>query len=173
MNELQTSNGTLEPMLAAHADEMFDVLSDPAIYEFENEPPESREWLANRYRQLEGRMSPDGQEYWLNWAIRMLSGELAGYVQATVLKSGISYIAYEINSNFWRQGIGSNAVSTMMEELCSTYAVHTHVAVLKAANFRSMALLKSLGFHRLDAEDAAQFEPESDECVMMQKLQSA
>lgn len=172
MNDLQTAICTLEPLLTAHADEMFDVLSDPAIYEFENESPESKERLADHYRQLEGRASPDGQEYWLNWIIRLLSGELAGYVQATVLKSGISYIAYELNSKFWRQGIGGNAVSAMMTELSSTYAVHNCVAVLKTANFRSMALLSSLGFHMLERSEAEQFEPESDESVMMHILET-
>jgi RimJ/RimL family protein N-acetyltransferase len=119
---------------------------------------------------LESRTSPDEQEFWLNWVIRLLSGELAGYVQATVLKSGISYVAYELNSKFWRQGIGSNAVSAMMTELCSTYAVHTYVAVLKRANFRSMALLTGLGFHLVEKNEADQFNPESDECVMIKIL---
>ncbi|WP_255420698.1 hypothetical protein [Paucibacter sp. KBW04] len=31
----------LEPQTAAHAQEMFSVLSDPRIYEFENSPPSS------------------------------------------------------------------------------------------------------------------------------------
>ena len=35
----------LEPLVPAHATEMFGVLSDPAIYEFENSPPESEVWL--------------------------------------------------------------------------------------------------------------------------------
>ena len=173
MNTLRTPICTLVPMLAAHADEMFDVLSDPAIYEFENESPRSKERLADHYRRLEGRASPDGQQYWLNWVIRLSPGELAGYVQATVLKSGISYIAYELNSNFWRQGIGSNAVSAMITELNSTYAVHTCVAVLKTANFRSMALLTSLGFDLVEKTEAEQFEPESDETVMIKILSQA
>ena len=32
---------TLEPQTVAHAEEMFRLLSDPAIYEYENEPPPS------------------------------------------------------------------------------------------------------------------------------------
>ena len=172
MNVLHTSICTLEPMLAVHAHEMFDVLSDPAIYEFENGPPESKEWLADHYRRLESRTSPDGQEYWLNWVMRLSSGELAEYVQATVLKSGISYVAYEMNSNFWRQGIGSNAVSAVMGELGSTY-VRTYVAVLKATNFRSMALLRSLGFQLAAKQEAKRFEPESDESVMIREYRAS
>src|SRR5262245_33981325 len=108
---------------------MFRVLGDPAIYEFENEPPISEEWLARRYELLESRGSPDGTEKWLNWVVRLPTGELGGYVQATVLASGTSYVAYELNSRYWRQGTGSSAVTAMLEELSSTYAVHTFVAI--------------------------------------------
>jgi ribosomal-protein-alanine N-acetyltransferase len=38
MRVIQTGNLTLEPQTTAHAEEMFAVLSDPAIYEYENEP---------------------------------------------------------------------------------------------------------------------------------------
>jgi ribosomal-protein-alanine N-acetyltransferase len=81
--------------VVAHAGEMFAVLSDAAIYEFENEPPPSEDWLAQRYALLESRGSADGNEKWLNWVVRLPSGELAGYVQGTVLQSGSSYVAYE------------------------------------------------------------------------------
>jgi hypothetical protein len=74
----------LEPQVEAHAAEMFAVLSDPAIYEFENESPPSEARLAGRFRRLESRRSPDGRERWLNWVVRLPSGELAGYVQAMV-----------------------------------------------------------------------------------------
>ena len=39
----------LEPLTEGHAPEMFAVLSDPAIYEFENRPPASLEALASRF----------------------------------------------------------------------------------------------------------------------------
>jgi hypothetical protein len=39
MQAIATAGLTLEPQVAAHADEMFGVLSDPAIYEHENAPP--------------------------------------------------------------------------------------------------------------------------------------
>ena len=41
MRRIELTRLTLEPLTAAHAEEMFAVLSDPAIYEFENKPPAS------------------------------------------------------------------------------------------------------------------------------------
>jgi hypothetical protein len=45
MRVIETGSLTLEPQTAAHAEEMFAVLSDPAIYEYENQPPPSLEWI--------------------------------------------------------------------------------------------------------------------------------
>jgi RimJ/RimL family protein N-acetyltransferase len=146
---------------------MFGVLSDPAIYEFENAPPASEQWLQSRYQKLERRSSPDGSEQWLNWVIRLPDGALAGYVQASVKPCGSAGIAYELNSRYWRQGIGSCAVSAMLAELHSTYAVNRYVAVLKAANFRSMGLLNSLGFARANAQQEAEIGCEPDEIIMV------
>ena len=167
MRTLHTTVCTLEPQVVAHAAEMFAVLSDPAIYEFENAPPISEEWLAERFARLEARESRDGTQAWLNWVVRLPSGELAGYVQATVMQNHISYVAYELASRFWRRGIGSSAFSAMQQELVSEYGVLTLVAVLKECNFRSSALLSQLGFTRGSSEQAIMFGTEDDEIVMV------
>lgn len=146
---------------------MFRVLSDPAIYEFENEPPSSEAWLAERYARLERRVSPDGSQAWLNWVVRLPGGELSGYVQATVLGSGAALVAYELASRHWRQGIGGSAVSAMLDELHSNHGVRLFVAVLKSANFRSLGLLRSLGFRVASSQEAAEFAPLPDESVMV------
>ena len=156
-------------MVAAHAHEMFCVLSDPAIYQFENEPPPSEEWLIQRYARLENRMSANGTQIWLNWVIRLPGGELAGYVQATVLKSGAALVAYELASRYWRRGIGRSALSAVLEELRENYPTALFAAVLKSANFRSEGLLVSLGFEPATEEQAANFGAEPDEKVMIKR----
>ncbi|MEN9780729.1 MAG: hypothetical protein RL014_1877 [Pseudomonadota bacterium] len=157
----------LEPQVASHAHDMFVVLSDLAIYEFENEPPPNEEWLRSRFQRLESRCSSDGKEKWLNWVIRLPNGSLAGYVQATVLEDHSAYVAYELNSKHWRQGIGSSAVSAMLQELQTQYGVTNFIAVLKSSNFRSMALLKKLGFFAASPEQQVLLRDEPDELVML------
>ncbi|MFO1304939.1 MAG: GNAT family N-acetyltransferase [Burkholderiales bacterium] len=157
----------LEPLTAAHARAMFTVLSDPAIYEFENAPPASEDALARRYAYLEGRRSPDGAEQWLNWVVRLADGRLAGYVQATVLSNGAAFVAYELGSRHWRQGIATRAVSAMLDELASQYGVRLFVAVLKSANYRSLGLLRKLAFAPADATQRARFQAGEDEVVML------
>lgn len=172
MRTILAARCSLEPQVVAHAGEMFSVLSDPAIYEFENSPPVSEAWLSERFRKLESRTSQDGTEHWLNWVVRLPNSGLIGYTQATVQQSGVAYVAYEIASRFWRQGLGSCAVNAMLHELASGYDVHTFLAVLKARNFRSVALLKHLGFSEATAAQAEMACAEPDELVM-QKPRSA
>jgi ribosomal-protein-alanine N-acetyltransferase len=159
--------------VVAHAHEMFGVLSDVAIYEFENEPPPSEAWLVERYAALERRAPKDGSQTWLNWVVRLPTGELAGYVQATVLRSGAALVAYELASRFWRRGIGSNAVSAMLQEIRSIYSVHLFAAVLKGTNYRSLALLHSLGFQLAASAQVVEFGAEPDEVVMVKSAAAA
>jgi RimJ/RimL family protein N-acetyltransferase len=146
LRTLHTPRCTLEPLLPAHAEAMFQVLADPAIYAFENAPPVSVDALHSRFQRLAAGQSPDGSQRWLNWVLRLPTGGLAGHVQATVLAGGHAWVAYELASQHWRQGIGSAAVRAMLQELASTHGVHTAVAVLKAQNHRSAGLLQHLGF---------------------------
>ncbi len=146
MRSIRADGLTLEPQVAAHADAMFVVLSDPAIYQYENQPPKSVEWLRERFARLASRCSADGRERWLNWVIRLPTSELAGYVQATVRVNGQAAIAYELASAYWGRGLARTAVQAMIAELFEHYHVHTITAVLKRENRRSQRLLERLNF---------------------------
>jgi len=145
MRELRTARLVLEPQVEAHAEAMFDVLSDPAIYEHENEPPRSAAWLRERFRKLESRTSADGSEQWLNWIVRF-DREPIGYVQATVHGDGRADIAYVFASRHWARGFAREAVEGLLQELRERYDVRRAVAVFKTANHRSRRLLEHLRF---------------------------
>ncbi len=161
---------TLEPQGALHALEMFQVLADPAIYEHENEPPPSLEWLQERFRKLESRSSPDGQQQWLNWVIRLPWCELAGYVQATVDANGRAAIAYVLSSPHWGRGIASTAVSAMIDQLREQHGVQTLSAVLKRTNVRSLRLLERLDFVPADPHVYTALGVGPDELLMVREV---
>ena len=158
---------TLEAQCAAHAADMFAVLSDPAIYEYENEPPASLEWLRDRFARLESRRSADGRQQWLNWVIRLPSSQLAGYVQATVHGDGRAAIAYVLGSQYWGRGLAREAVEAMIAELVRSCQVRTLSAVLKRDNVRSLRLLERLGFEPATPELCAALAVERDERLMV------
>jgi RimJ/RimL family protein N-acetyltransferase len=166
VNELMVNGLVLEPQRADHAAEMYALLCDPALYEYENEPPPSVAWLRNRYRELESRRSPDGAEQWLNWIVRLPEGRAAGYVQASVRPDGHCHIAYVLGSEFWGQGLARRAVEAMIDELACTYGVHTLWAVFKEENHRSRRLLERLAFGPATAEARGQHELEPGEDIM-------
>lgn len=169
MKAIVTERLTLEPQVAAHAEEMFRVLADPAIYEHENEPPSSVEWLRERYRKLESRRSPDGREWWLNWVLRLSSAEPIGYVQATVRADGRALVAYELGSRHWGRGLAQEAVRAMIEELARGYGVRRLGAVLKASNGRSRRLLERLGFAPASPGLREELQVEPDELLMVRE----
>ena len=169
MHVIETGSLTLEPQTAAHAEEMFAVLSDPAIYEYENEPPPSVEWLRVRFTQLESRRSADGQEQWLNWVIRLPTSELIGYVQATVDADGRAAIAYELSSAYWGRGLARQAVQAMISELVQRYQVRSLTAVFKRNNLRSMRLLERLGFSPAATERHRKHQVEPGELLMQRE----
>jgi len=166
MRVIETARLTLEPQRAAHAAEMFAVLSDPAIYEYENEPPPSVEWLHARYARLESRRSADGREHWLNWVIRLPGSGLIGYVQATVQADGHAAIAYELSSAWWGRGLASEAVRAMIAELVRQHRVRGLGAVLKRDNRRSLRLLQGLGFTLASPQEHVQRRVEPGELLM-------
>jgi ribosomal-protein-alanine N-acetyltransferase len=169
MNTIRSDGLTLEPQVAAHAAEMFVVLSDPAIYEYENQPPPSLEWLRSRFIKLETRRSTDGREQWLNWVIRLPTSELIGYVQATVKAHGSASIAYELSSAYWGRGLASQAVKAMISELVQSYQVRSLSAVFKRENLRSRRLLERLGFTAASPEAHIQHQIEPEEVLMLRR----
>lgn len=170
MHIIEASGVTLEPQMAAHAGEMFAVLSDPEIYQYENEAPPSVEWLHARFTKLESRCSPDGQEQWLNWVIRLPTSELIGFVQATVPPGGRAAIAYELSSAYWGRGLASRAVQAMIGELQERYAVCHLSAVFKRKNQRSMRLLERLGFSLASPEECVKREVALGELLMYREI---
>src|SRR5215831_6222459 len=166
MRTLETARVTLEPQVAAHADEMFVVLSDPAIYTYENEPPQSLEWLRKRFQRLESRRSSDGTEQWLNWVVRLRTSELIGYVQATVSPRRSALIAYEFSSAWWGRGLAREATEAVIHELANHYDVVELMAIAKAANARSRRLLEHMRFLPADADVVAAHRLEPGEVLV-------
>ena len=171
MRVIETGSLTLEPQTAAHAEEMFAVLSDPAIYEYENQPPPSLEWLRTRFTKLESRLSANGREQWLNWVVRLPTSKLIGYVQATVHPNDRAAIAYELSSAYWGRGLARQAVQAMISELVEHYQVHGLSSVLKRENLRSMRLLERLGFSLASPEQHMKHQVEPGELLMVREIQ--
>lgn len=161
---------TLEPRTAAHAEALFPVLAEPALYEFiEEDPPASIEALRQRFARSESRRSPDGSQQWLNWVVRDEALNVAGQVQATVAADLQTHIAYVFGSAFWGRGIASAAVAQMLDMVAAEFGVSIFFVVAERRNGRSVRLAERLGFVEVAPEFAAQQRTAAHD-VLLQKV---
>jgi ribosomal-protein-alanine N-acetyltransferase len=148
----------MEPLEESHAAELFDGLRDELLYEFiGDQPPTGVDALRERYRRLATRTSPDGEEGWLNWALRTRATERSiGWTQATIHPDRSAHVAYVLFREAWGHGYAREAVAAMIAHLRDEWSVTRVRATVDTRNRRSIALLEALGFERgavrIDAE---------------------
>ena len=106
----------LTPLVASDAEAMVDVLADERMHEFTGGQPLSLEELRSCYQQLESGSSPDGDEAWLNWIVRLHDGRRpVGVMQATVAADGSSAdVAWEIGVAAQGKGMASEAATAIV-----------------------------------------------------------
>jgi ribosomal-protein-alanine N-acetyltransferase len=162
---------TLEPRTVAHAEELFALLSEVALYEFiDEDPPESVAALRQKLARSESRKSPDGSEHWLNWVVRDGSRRAVGYVQATVAANLETNVAYAIGSAFWGRGLATEAVTQMLHIVAAEFGVKRFIIVAERANIRSVRLAERLGFVEVPPEQSVDRIVASTDIIMHKVL---
>ncbi len=156
MNPVGSSGSTLKPRTAAHAEELFAVLSDPALYQFlDEEPPASVEALRQKLARSESRKSPDGSEHWLNWVVRDEFQQVVGYVQATIHANSDANVAYVIGTAHWGRGLAYRAVEQMLRIAVAEFGAKRFLLRSERENHRSVRLAERLRFVPASAELSA------------------
>lgn len=147
---LTTERLTLEPLTATHADALFAGMSDERLYQFiPQNPPANIEALAARYKRLESRSSPSGDEWWLNWAVRLgKDGEYVGLVEATVDEDNAATLAWFIFTPHQRKGYALEAVTKLRTHLEGPFMAEAFKIHVDTRNAASIGLVEKLGFKR-------------------------
>jgi RimJ/RimL family protein N-acetyltransferase len=116
--QISTQRLVLEPIRSEHAEALYSVLSDASLYQYTQDvPPESPAALGLRYKRLESRRSPDGEQAWLNWAlVENATGTPIGYVQATVIANHAD-VAWVVGTPWQRRGFATEAAQSLVEWL--------------------------------------------------------
>ena len=158
MVKLMSARLRMEPLVLAHAREVFSPLQDPDIYTFLPEDPPTREALDRRYAFLEGGKSPDGSERWLNWVAFLRGGDTPiGTFQATLPQGEAGAIAYVIFPRFWRQGYAREMAASIVRHLFATTEVPSLYAEIDTRNTGSIRLAQTLGMTRTVTTYGADF----------------
>jgi [ribosomal protein S5]-alanine N-acetyltransferase len=156
---LEADRLRLEPVREGHALELFEVLANEQLYLFiPREPPQTIEALTNRFKRLEKRSSPNGDEMWLNWIIRSKTSACCmGRIEITIRSDRSAYLAYELGVPYWGQGFATEACRKVLKTLKEEYGVSQVVAEVDTRNAASIRLLERLGFQRISVHEKADF----------------
>lgn len=125
-----TDRLVLTPLREDDADEMVEVLASPRLYEFTGGEPPTLEDLRRSYAAMVVGHSPDGEQEWLNWVVR-LAGVAVGTVQATVDHHGTrAEVAWVIGAGGQGNGYASESAVALVDALVAAGAVeviaHVH-----------------------------------------------
>ncbi|GAA2764709.1 GNAT family N-acetyltransferase [Streptomyces paradoxus] len=137
----------LLPLRIEHAEEMADVLSDPALHTFIGGAPDTPQALRSRYRRITAG-SPDPAVSWLNWVIRLRDEScVTGTVQATVSPSGqgtVAEVAWVVGVPWQGRGIAAEAARGLVDWL-GRQPVHAVVAHIHPEHRASAAVATAAG----------------------------
>lgn len=144
----------IEPRLPHHAAELFQIMSDPSLYEYVDiaHRPATADALRERIEQNSTGKSPDGSQDWLGWVIKNELGNIVGFITATIHQDGDAHIAYGIGSQFWGSGYAKSATEQLLSLLAKNYSVRQFCIVTERENTRSVLLARKLGFVEVASE---------------------
>jgi RimJ/RimL family protein N-acetyltransferase len=129
---IETGRLSLVPLAVGHAEEMAEVLGDPALHAFIGGAPHSAEALRARYERLVAG-SPDPSQRWWNWVIRLREEKCrAGTVQATVAAGEhgcVAEVAWVVGTPWQGRGIATEAARGLVAWLREqgTQAIRAHI----------------------------------------------
>ncbi|GGV22466.1 acetyltransferase [Streptomyces longisporoflavus] len=152
--EISTARLDLVPLQVEHADEMADVLSDPALHAFIGGSPDDPQALRARYRRMTAG-APDPAVSWCNWVLRLRDeGCLAGTVQATVGpgRDGalVAEIAWVVGTPWQGRGIAVEAARGLVEWLARQPDVRGVIAHVHPDHRASAAVAAAAGLAPTD-----------------------
>jgi len=150
---MRTRRLNIEPLVESHARKLFHALQDLRLYRFyAGRPPATIDELERRYAGWAKRISPDGSQIWLNYALRRDDGAYVGWIQATIAGE-VATIGYDVFPNFWRQGYGSEACEQLVRALCASASVRRVVASVSLGREQEPAVQISKTAHNSPIAD--------------------
>lgn len=170
---LSTLRLALEPITENHARELCELFLDPELHLFVPFEPLPFEKQRERCARWEKRLSPDGDELWLNWAARSkATGDVIAHFQAGVNRDAVASIGYLVARKSQGQGIATEGLENVLAYLRDDLGVHEAKAWIDTRNEPSIRLVKKLGMNQVGFVENADFfkGASSDEFVFSKPL---
>ncbi|MFJ2832023.1 GNAT family N-acetyltransferase [Streptomyces sp. NPDC087263] len=137
------------PLRIEHAEEMAQVLADPALHAFIGGRPATPDALRSRYERLVAG-SPDPAVTWWNWVLRRREdGCLVGTVQATVT-GDVAEIAWVLGTPWQGRGFAVEAARGLVDRLGRQPRIRVVVAHIHPGHRASAAVAGAAGLTPTD-----------------------
>ena len=146
---LQSDRLLLTPIVVSDAEALFELLKEPSLYSFiGGPPPASVEVVRERIRWWEKRHSPNGDEVWLNWTVRLKEPDgVVGHFQASV-RATQADLAWVIGLPFQRRGYATEAARAVAEWLKKRFALRELQAKIHTDHIASQRIAERIGLQR-------------------------
>jgi [ribosomal protein S5]-alanine N-acetyltransferase len=147
---IRTPRLSLEPLMGAHADILFDALCDKRIYRWiDSGGPKDLHELRSKWLRNETRLSPDGSEAWLNWAIRLEdTGAYIGKLDAELDRpNNVCNVGFVFFPVYWGSGYATECLLAV-KDLFIAAGVKFMRATVASPNIASARVLEKAGFMR-------------------------
>ena len=152
-----SKNLHFEPLTAAHADNLFAILTTPSVLAFidpTGSRPTLEELRAEYTARARGPIEPIPTEKWFNMAIRLKapSSEVIGRLEATSYGEW-GEVAYLLGEAWWGRGLAFEAMRWWHDYLAAVVPGGQWWATVHPDNQRSIRLLTRLGYKEVDSSD--------------------
>lgn len=144
---MRTERLRIDPLRVGDAPEMEPLLADPSLYLFTGGAPPTLEQLRERYMNQVYGSSPDGDEGWFNWVVRLRDdGTLVGTVQAIALDRdfGVVETAWVVGAEHQGHGYATEAVAALCSWL-ETFDARELCAFIHPGNVASQRVAARVG----------------------------
>ncbi|WP_245985289.1 GNAT family N-acetyltransferase [Streptomyces tateyamensis] len=144
-----TERFVIEPLTVEHAPAMAAVLADPALYAYTGGTAPQVAELRERYARWVAGSGEPGTA-WCNWVLRdRASGELVGWLQATVSGRAAAELAWVVGSARQGQGVAKEAARALAGWLrgqgVALLVAHVHPGHAASAAVAAAAGLRPTG----------------------------
>ena len=146
--KIETQRLLLEPLVEAHADILFNSLCDERMYRWiESGGPTDIDQLRTKWKRNESRISPDGTEAWLNWAIRLRNdGPYIGKLDAELdTPFNVKNVGFVLFPMYWGYGYATESLLAVKSALVS-HGIVSMRATVATPNIASARVLEKSGF---------------------------
>lgn len=155
---IQTERLSLVPVESFHARNLWKIYNDEALHTYVPFEATAFEDHADRFARWATRISPSGDEIWLNWLVKgKESGIFVGHIQAGVKEDETAYIGYVISKSQQRQGFATEALRAAIEFMKSRLNVREIKAFVDTRNQASIRLVANLGMKKIALMKNADF----------------